>query len=100
MPADGKIPRYEEFTEFRSLRGDEGEKDYVLYGFDQFYTRCIQKRLGEDIVGVTSRAMIPHEAFIQIKVVRITTELKDFARTMVEEFDELGRRVSIDVVRQ
>jgi hypothetical protein len=58
------------------------------------------KQFGNDILGVINLSMIPHEAFIQVRVIRVTTEVKDFAKAIEKEFDELGRRVSIDVVEQ
>ena len=62
--------------------------DYVL--------SCFREKFGDCIVGGDVKFW-PHEVFVSISVTGKRQEIAELARMMEEEFDELGRRVSVFV---
>ncbi len=62
--------------------------DYVL--------SCFREKFGDCIVGGDVK-FLPHEVFVSVSATEKRQEIAKLDRMMEEEFDELGRRVSIFV---
>ncbi len=60
--------------------------------------RGYEPQFGDELVDIRVSFSVPHQAFVQIIVKTVTSEIKDFARNLEQEFAELDWHVDVQVV--
>jgi len=64
----------------------------------EYFEDVCKNQLGDELVDIKVSFPVPHQAFVQIVVKTVTSEIKAFAGELVQEFAELDRHVDIQVV--
>jgi hypothetical protein len=57
-----------------------------------------KEHFADSVLNVGVR-FLPHEAFVEVRVKEISEDMKVTAQALEAEFDELGRRVTIGLIR-
>jgi len=64
----------------------------------EYFKNACQKQFGDELVDIRVSFSVPHQAFVQIIVKTVTSEVKDFAGNLEQEFAELDRHINVQVV--
>jgi hypothetical protein len=64
----------------------------------EYFKDVCQKRFGDELVDIRVSFSVPHQAFVQIIVKTVTSEIKAFAGDPEQEFAELDRHIDVQVV--
>jgi len=61
---------------------------------------AFREAYGNEIIGIACRPMMPHEAFVEIRVRQQKAGMVDLTKALTEELEELGRKITIRIVAQ
>lgn len=64
----------------------------------EYFKDVCQKRFGDELVDIRVSFSVPQQAFVQIIVKTVTSEIIAFAGDLEQEFAELDRHIDVQVV--